>query len=190
MRLVIHAVLLVAAFGLAGCYVGKTALITPETADYPVAHRTHFDGFLPRGTGWRPQGGRALGVVDKYYVYIEDGETERSVPFLMKRIAPGRYIIQINDSSDSARITEYYYGLVDFDGKTAIQYQPSCVPLQAWIDQKLIESAERTSTNTRCLFKTFENLSTVLQAAAKNAPPEAKFVVTAPPAGQRQPLPR
>ena len=182
MRLAMPAILLVAAFGLAGCYVGKTAFITPETADYPVAHRTHFDGFLPRGTDWRPQAGRTLGIVDKYYVYIEDGETERSVPFLMKQIAPGRFIIQMNDSSDPARISEYYYSLVDFDGKTAIQFQPACVPRQAWIDQKLIETVERTSTNTRCLFKTLENLSSVLLEAAKTTLPEAKFVLTAPPA--------
>ena len=180
MRNLVPAILIAAAFGLGGCYVSKAPFITPATADYPVPHRTHFDGFVPAGKDWTKKEGRTLGIVDGYYVYIEDGETERSVPFLLKRIAPGRFIAQMNDSSDEKRISEYYYELVEFDGTTAIQHKPDCGPRQEWIDKKLIANVERTSTNARCMFAKIEDLAIVLQDAAKTTPPEAKFVVTKP----------
>lgn len=176
------AALTAAAAILCGCYVSKAPFITPADADYPVATGAHFDAFAPRSTDWRPQPrGRTLHRLGDYYVYVEDGETERSNPFLLKEIAPGRYAVQVLDSETPARVSEYYYQLIDFDGATAIQYSGACRPRQAWLEQMLVARFERLSTGDRCIFTSFDSLSTVLKEAAVNAAPEAKYVLSAAP---------
>jgi hypothetical protein len=173
---------------LSGCYVSKAPFITPETADYPIPTGTRFDAFLPRGQTWRPQPARTVTRVGTHYIYMEEGSPRRSIPFLLKRIAPRRYVIQLSDTADAARITEYYYGVIDFDGTTAVQYSPACAPREDWVLQTWIARVERTSTNDRCIFESFENLQSVLNEAVVNAAPEAKFVIAgaAAPAGSRQ----
>jgi hypothetical protein len=167
---------LLAACFLSGCYVSKTPFITPETADYPIATGTRFDAFLPRGQTWRPQPARTVHRIGTHYIYMEDGSPRRSIPFLLKQIAPRRYVIQLSDTADPVRITEYYYAIVDFDGTTAIQYSPACAPRETWLLQQWIR-VERLSTNDRCIFATFETLQSVLKEAVINAAPEAKFVI-------------
>ena len=161
---------------LAGCYVSKQPFINPANADYPLKDGTHLDGFRPVGKDWRPAKGRTLHRVGGHYVYIEDGDTERSPPFLFKRVAPNRYVAQLSDSSDPRKVTEYYYQLIMFDGTTAIQYQATCDARPEWVDRSLADKIEQTST-PRCLFSNFDKLATVLQEATKNAAPEAKYVV-------------
>ena len=164
----------------AGCYVSKQPLITPQTADYPVTAPAHFGASRPSGDTWRPQPGRTLQRVGMHYVYVEDGSTKRSPPFLVKRIGPKRYIVQLSDSSDPKRVTEFYYTLMDFDGTTAIEYQPACAPRESWVTKKWVDKVERLSTNDRCLFTSFDNLKQVLEEAAVKAAPEARFVLTKP----------
>jgi hypothetical protein len=181
MRALLRLVLVAAApLLLAGCYVSKQPLITSETADYPIAAPAHFDAFLPRGKEWRPQPGRTLQRAGAHYVYVEDGSTKRSAPFLVKRIGPKRYIVQLSDSSDPKRVTEFYYTLMDFDGTTAVEYQPACAPRESWVTAKWIDKVERLSTNDRCLFTSFDNLKKVLEEAAIKAAPEARFVLSKP----------
>jgi hypothetical protein len=173
---------------LSGCYVSKAPFITPETADYPIATGTRFDAFLPRGRTWRPQPGRTVHRIGAHYVYMEEGSPRRSIPFLLKRIAPSRYILQLSDTADPARITEYYYVFVAFDGTTAIQYKPACAPRPTWLEQKWIARVESLSTNDRCIFTDFEGLKSVLSEAVVMAAPEAKFVVaSAPPQNPARP---
>ena len=163
---------------LAGCYVSKQPFITPATADYPIQAPAHFDAFLPRGTQWRPQPGRTLQRVGTHYTYVEDGSTRRSPPFLLKRIAPNRYVLQMSDTSNVQRVSEYYYALVQFDGTSATQFKPACAPRVVWVEEKSIDKVERLSTGDRCLFSSLEKLSTVLQEASVNAAPEARFVLS------------
>ena len=172
---------------VSGCYVSKAPFITPAIADYPIADGTRFDAFLPRGQAWRPQPARTIQRIGTHYVYREEGSTRRSIPFLLKQIAPRRYVIQLSDTADPARITEYYYALIDFDGTTAVQYQPACGPRPAWIARGWIERVEKTSTNDRCIFASFEHLKSVLTEAAIKAAPEAKFVIGRPAQGQAAP---
>jgi hypothetical protein len=164
------------ALGLSGCYVSKQPFITAANADYPLKDGARFAAFLPRGKDWRPDKGRTVRRIGDHYVYANDGETEQSPPFLFKRIARNRYVAQMSDSSDPRKVTEFYYQLIVFDGTTAIQYQATCNPRPEWLTRGLIEKTEDTSTE-RCLFSSLDKLATVLQEAAKNAAPEAKFVL-------------
>ena len=166
------------AFAASGCYVSEQPFITPETADYPLDDTVHFDGFAARGTTWRPQPGRTVHRVGTHYVYVNDGDTKRSIPFLLKQIGPRRYVLQMSDTADRARITEYYYQLIDFDGTTAIQWPAACRPRQVWVAEQLIERVEATSTNDRCIFTSLDDLATVLAEAVKTTLPEAKYVAT------------
>jgi hypothetical protein len=161
------------------CYVSKQPFITPATADYPVMAPAHFDASRPSGNTWRPQPGRTLQRVGDYYAYVEDGSPKRSAPFLMKRNGPKSFNFQLSDSSDPKKVTEYYYTLVEFDGTTAIEYQPSCGPRANWIANKWL-TVERLSSNDRCLFTSFDNLKKVLEDAAVKAAPEARFVLSKP----------
>ena len=174
---------LVSAFLLAGCYLSEVPFITPEAADYPIVSNSHFDAYGRRGTGWRPlPEGRTVRLSDGYYYYRNDGSDRTSVPFLMKEISENRYVVQANDTSTFARVSEYYYYLVDFDGTEAIQYSGSCRPLQEWIDNGIIADIERTSFNLRCAFDSFENLVTVLEGATEFVSPEERFVLSSAPA--------
>lgn len=173
------AILLLAAFLLAGCYVSKTALITPATADYPVADNATFNVFAPAGATWIAHGTRAIRRAGAYYTYSEPGRAKPSLPFLLKRIAPNLYVAQLSDSMDPAKVHEYAYELIRFDGATAIQYSGTCPARADWLSRKLVTAVEDTSPQ-RCLFTNFANLATVLQEAAKNAAPEAKYVLARP----------
>lgn len=166
---------------LAGCYVSKTALITPADASYPVPSGTHFDSFVPRGHGWGKRAGRTLYRQGDYYIYVVDGDPKRSTPFLFKKIAKNRYVVQINDASDLDKVSEYYYQLIDFDGKTAVQYSSDCYARREWIEQKLIAKVEDTQPE-RCLFDDFEKLAKVLVDAKRYFAPEARYVVAPAPA--------
>ena len=161
---------------LAGCYVSQQPFITAANADYPVRDGAHFDAFIPGGKDWRRGKGRTLRRIGDHYVYAVDGDKEQSPPFLFKRIGRNRYVAQMSDSSDPRKVTEYYYELIVFDGKTAIQYQANCGARPEWVTRGLADKIEQTST-PRCLFSNFDKLTTVLQEAAKNAAPEAKYVL-------------
>ena len=180
MRPHLRALAVLVALLLAGCYVSKEPFITPATADYPIATGTRFEAARPSGKEWRRQAGRTVHRAGAHYVYVEDGSLRRSVPFLLKEIAPKRYILQLSDSSDPAKIREYYYALLDFDGATAIQFQPACYPRDAWLARKWIDKVERLSTGNRCLFSSLENLTSVLQDASVLAAPEMRFTVARP----------
>ena len=160
---------------LAGCYVSKAPFITPATADYPIASGTRFDTARPSGKEWRRQPGRTVHRAGAHYVYVEDGSPKRSVPFLLKEIAPKRYILQLSDSSDPGKVSEYYYALLDYDGATAIQFQAGCMPRDGWIGKKWIDKVEPLSMGDRCLFSSLGNLTSVLQDASIKAAPELRF---------------
>nr|TFG52415.1 MAG: hypothetical protein E4H34_05040 [Hyphomicrobiales bacterium] len=180
LRIARAALSLLLVFSLAGCFVSKEPLITPETADYPIASATNFDAFGRRGTDWRPlPEGRSVYRKGNYYYYVNDDSDRKSVPFLLKKISDGRYIAQANDTSNFDRVAEYYYFLIDFDGSEAIQHSGSCWPRQAWIDDGLITQVERTSMNTRCLVENIEDLAVVLEGTMGFRAPEARFVVSA-----------
>ncbi len=164
------------ALALSGCYVSKQPFIGAANADYPLKDGARLDAFAPEGKDWRLTKGRTVRRVGDRYVYAEDGEKEQSPPFLFKRVAKNRYVAQMSDTSDPGKVTEYYYQLIEFDGRTAIQYQATCNPRPEWVTRRLVEKVEDTSPQ-RCLFSTLEKLSTVLQEAAKNAAPEAKYVL-------------
>jgi len=171
---------LILALSLTGCFLSKAQLITPQTADYPIVSGTHFDSFARRGTDWRPlPEGRTIHRHGDYYVYINDNSDRTSVPFLLMKISPGRYIVQATDTSNFENVSEYYYFLMDFDGIEAIQHSGSCWPRQAWIDEGVISQMERTSTNTRCRFTDLDSLTTVLEAASGYTAPEGKYVLDA-----------
>ena len=168
------------ALNLAGCFLTKVPLITPDTADYPIEPGSHFDAFARRGTDWRPlPEGRSVHRQGDYYVYVNDNSDRTSVPFLLMEISPGRYILQANDTSNFSRVSEYYYFLVDFDGVEAIQHSGSCWPRQEWIDEGVITQVERTSMNTRCHFADIGGLTTVLEGTSEYTAPEEKYVLTA-----------
>ena len=170
---------LLLALTLAGCFLTKEPLITPDTAAYPIESGSHFDSFARRGTDWRPlPEGRSVHRQGDYYVYINDDSDRTSVPFLLMEIAPGRYIVQANDTSNFDRVSEYYYFLVEFDGVEAIQYSSSCWPRQEWIDRGIITQVERTSINTRCHFADIAGLRTALEGASEYTAPEEKYVLT------------
>lgn len=164
---------------LAGCFIAKEPLITPETADYPIETGTHFDAFARRGTDWRPlPQGRSVHRQGDYYVYVNDDSDRTSVPFLLMEISAGRYIVQANDTSNFERVSEYYYFLVDFDGVEAIQHSGSCWPRSEWIETGIISQVERTSVNTRCQFTSIENLETVLEGTTEFTAPEERYVLS------------
>lgn len=170
---------LVLALTLAGCFLTKEPLITPDIAAYPVESGSHFDAFARRGADWRPlPEGRSVHRQGDYYVYVNDDSDRTSVPFLLLEIAPGRYIVQANDTSNFDRVSEYYYFLVEFDGVEAIQYSGSCWPRQEWIDGGVITQVERTSINTRCHFADIAGLTTVLEGSSEFTAPEEKYVLT------------
>jgi hypothetical protein len=173
-----RALAILLAFALSGCFLSKQPFITPETADYPIASDSYFDAYARRGEGWRPlPEGRRVRIQNGYYYYRNDGSNQTSVPFLMKEISEGRYVVQANDTSNFARVTEYYYFLVDFDGTEAIQHSGSCWPRLEWLEEGIIAGIEYASTNTRCAFDSFENLVTVLEGTTELAAPEDRFVL-------------
>jgi len=175
------ALALLLACGLAGCFLSKEPLITPETADYPIESGSHFEAFARRGTDWRPlPEGRSIYRRGDYYYYVNDDSDRMSVPFLFMEISPGRYIVQANDTSRFERVSEYYYFLVDFDGVEAVQYSGACWPRKEWIDEGVISQVERTSMNTRCTFTTIEDLKTVLEGVSEYTAPEEKYVLSVP----------
>jgi len=174
--------LLCAALLLSGCYLSKTPLITPETADYPIASDSHFAAFARRGEDWRPMPhGRTVRRAGGYYFFRDDESDDTSLPFLMKAVAPGRYVVQANDTSDFTRVTEYYYLLLDFDGAEAIQYSTTCWPREEWISEGLVTRIEQTAVNARCHFDSLEDLTTVLVGTMEYAAPEERFVLGAAP---------
>ncbi len=167
---------------LSGCYVSKTPLITPQTADYPIPSDSHFDAFARRGEDWRPmEVGRTVRRSGGYYFFRDDGSDETSLPFLMKAISPGRYVVQANDTSDFTRVSEYYYFLLDFDGAEAIQYSTECWPRDEWVAERLVTRVEQTSVNTRCHFENLEHLATVLEGTSAYTAPEEKFILSVSP---------
>ena len=162
---------------LAGCYVSDEPFVTVEDADYPIETGTRFSVFRPAGDDWQAQPGRVIESAGNYYVYVEEPDQKRSTPFLLKRIAENRYVVQMNDTADFARVSEVYYQLIDFDGTTAIQYSSTCPAWTNWVERELIARLEEAAAETRCHFSSFDNLVTVLEEAAVNAAPEAKFVL-------------
>ncbi len=176
------AALLGAAMLLSGCYLSKTMLITPETADYPIVSDSHFASFARRGEDWRPMpSGRTVRRSGAYYFFRDDGSNATSLPFLMKEVLPGRYVVQANDTSDFARVTEYYYLLLDFDGREAVQYSATCWPREEWISDGLVAQVEQTAVNARCHFDSLEDLTTVLVGTTDYTAPEERFVLTPSP---------
>ncbi len=176
------AALLGAALLLSGCYLSKTPLITPQTADYPIASDSHFAAFARRGEDWRPMPyGRTVRRAGGYYFFRDDGSDETSLPFLMKEVSPGRYVVQANDTSDFTRVTEYYYLLLDFDGTEAVQYSTTCWPREEWISEGLVARVEQTAVNWRCHFDSLEDLTTVLVGTTEYTAPEERFVLGAAP---------
>ena len=162
-----------------GCFLAKEPLITPDMASYPIESGAHFEAFARRGVDWRPLPvGRSVHRQGDYYVYVSDDSDRTSVPFLLFEFAPGRYIVQANDTSNFDRVSEYYYFLVEFDGVEAIQYSSSCWPRQEWIDSRIITQVERTSINTRCHFTDIESLRIVLEGSSEFTAPEEKYVLT------------
>lgn len=171
--------LLLLSLALTGCFLAKEPLITPDMASYPIESGAHFDAFARRGTDWRPlPEGRSVHRQGDYYVYVNDDSDRTSVPFLLLQIAPTRYIVQANDTSNFERVSEYYYFLVEFDGIEAIQYSSSCWPRQAWIDEGIITQVERTSINTRCHFADISGLTIALEGSTEFTAPEEKYVLT------------
>jgi hypothetical protein len=174
------ALLLLLSLSLQACFLTKEPLITPENADYPIEPGSHFEVFARRGTDWRPLPvGRSVHRQGDYYYYVNDDRNRLSVPFLLMEISPDRYIVQVNDTSNFERVSEYYYFLVDFDGVEAVQYSGSCWPRKEWLDEGIISLVERTSMNTRCHFTAIENLTTVLEEVSEFAAPEEKYVLSA-----------
>lgn len=172
--------LIVLSLSLAGCFLSKEPLITPDVAAYPIESGMHFDAFARRGADWRPLPiGRSVHRRGDYYVYVNDDSDRSSVPFLLLEITPGRYIVQANDTSTFDRVSEYYYFLVEFDGVEAIQYSSSCWPRQEWIDEGIITQVERTSINTRCHFDDITNLTIALEGSTEFTAPQEKYVLSA-----------
>ena len=85
------------ALALAGCYVSKTPLITPANADYPIAGRRAADrlcaGGRTIGAGCRAA---RCGAWATTMSIVEDGRTKPSLPFLLRRAAPGLYVAQLS----------------------------------------------------------------------------------------------
>jgi hypothetical protein len=177
MRVRLLAALTLCALALSGCYVSTRPLIAPAGADYPVADGARFAAFAPQGRGWTPLPSRTVWRRGAYYVYQDDGRPKPSLPFLLKRIAPGLYVAQLSDHADPAKAREYVYELISFDGKTAIQQQGACPARPEWVRRGLIERIENTTT-PRCIFSSLEKLAVVLRESARNAAPEAKYVLT------------
>jgi hypothetical protein len=165
---------------LAGCYVSTKPLITPKTADYPIADGTHFDRYVPAGKPGEyrlTKTGRTLRRTGAYYYYVEDNEPKKSIPFLLKKISDKNYIAQMADSRDPAKVGEYGYQWLTFDKKAIVQYSANCPARQEWVIRELLDRIENTAT-PRCIVSNMEKLATVLKEAAKNAAPEAKFVLS------------
>jgi hypothetical protein len=176
----IRAFAILLAFAVSGCFLSEEPFITPETADYPIASDSYFDAYARRGDDWSPlPEGRRVRIQNGYYYYRNDGSDRTSVPFLMKEISEGRYVVQANDTSTFERVSEYYYFLVDFDGTEAIQHRSRCWPREEWLENRIIAGIEYASTNTRCTFDSFENLVTVLEGTTEFAAPEDRFVLNA-----------
>lgn len=165
---------------LAGCYVSTKPLITPQTADYPIADGTHLDRYVPAGKPGEyrlTKNGRTLHRRGAYYYYVEDGDPKESIPFLLKKIGDENYIAQMADSRDPAKAGEYGYQWLTFDGKAVVQYGANCPARQEWVIRELLDRIEDTAT-PRCIVSNIEKLATLLKEAAKNAAPEAKFVLS------------
>jgi hypothetical protein len=169
------AVAMVAALALAGCYVSKTPFITPVTADYPFTGGTRFAIYAPAGKQWLRRGTRTIRRAGAWYVYQDEGRPKSSLPFLVKRVAPGVLVVQMSDRPYPQPATEYTYQLIETDGATFIQYSGICPARPEWAARKLVIRIEETQTR-RCIFSDFKSLVTVLREAAKNAAPEAKYV--------------
>jgi hypothetical protein len=174
-----HLALVFACFVLAGCYVSKAPLITPATADYPIADGARFTASAPAGSGWVRRPARTVRRVGAWYVYREDGRPKPSLPFLLKRVAPNVYVAQLSDHADPKRAREYSYQLIRFDGTTAIQYPSLCPAHPEWVKRGLVDRVEETQTR-RCIFSSLAKLSTALQEAARSAAPEARYVLAKP----------
>jgi hypothetical protein len=166
---------------LSSCHFSRAPLITPATADYPIASDSHFDAFARRGTDWRPlPEGRTIRRSGDFYFYRRDGSDETSPPFLMKEVSPDRYVVQMPDAADPQNVTQYYYALFDFDGAEAIQYSASCWPREEWIADGWIVAVQQTSMGTRCEFDDLESLVAVLEGTSEYTAPQERLVLSTP----------
>ncbi len=172
-------VLVLAALLLSSCYVSRAPFITPATADYPVADGARFQAFAPAGNKWIARPSRTVRRAGAYYVFHEHGRPKPSLPFLMKRVAPRLYVVQLADNRDPRKVREYVYELMEFDGTAAIQHKSVCPARPEWVERRLVDRVEQTQTR-RCIFSDFAKLVKVLREAAKNAAPEAKYVLVTP----------
>lgn len=177
MRTIQRTIAVLAALALSACYVSKEPLITPATADYPIADGAYLAA-PPPDKGKYAGAGRTMHRDGAYYTYTADDDAEKSPPFLVKRVAPKSkfFVAQMNDKSDPKKTSEYYYELLEFDGKNVVQYQGTCTPKTDWTTRKLLDRVEDTSS-PRCIVSDFAKLATVLQEAAKRDAPEAKFTL-------------
>lgn len=170
------ALAVLAAMALGGCYVSKTPLITQANADYPIKDGARFESYVPRGRAWRRDEERVVRREGDHYVYVREGDRKKSPPFLLKRVAKNRYVVQMSDSTDARKVTEYYYQLIDFDGRNAVQYQANCEARPETVTQGLVDKIEETATR-RCLFSDLDKLAKVLVQEAPHGAPEGKYVL-------------
>jgi hypothetical protein len=105
------------AFALTGCFVSTAPLITPATADYPLPSQARIQRYHWIGGAWHLSESAELVRADGYYrLHLENGD-ER---FLLKRIDPGKYIVQ--EESPDRKEMRFQYALLVVDGGRLAEY--------------------------------------------------------------------
>ena len=136
-RLLIAAALLVL---LSGCFISDEPLLTPENADYPIAHGSVFikSSVLRAQTDYEPFDNAVVISRDYdnkvkreggYYVHEETGANgvKNVSRGLMKQIEKNAYLVMVQDK-ESGR---YWYGLFEREGEEWVQYKVLCEDLVA-----------------------------------------------------------
>lgn len=153
-RLAAAATLMVA---LTGCFTSKTALITPETADYPIADGAKF----LRTTPGNPDDFPAHVVVRRdgaNYVLDSDGE---DIVGLLKEVAPGTFVGAVSYEGT------YLYNLYVRDKDGYLQYSLMCDALEKLAAEKKRDPSEFgvTKVENNCEFAKLEDLTKAAQFA-------------------------
>ena len=168
-RVAATAVLGIASVFLSGCFVSQTALIAPDTADYPFEKLTHFTRASPDHPEIVSANGD-MGRIPTGYVIREEGDVVAIL--LFKDIGGGYYIAQRKRATNPL----YMYDLVKIDGPKTYSYDLTCNLSgdAAAIGSGAIAKTEQDQA-LLCHVKDLPSLIALFQAKEKTAAPQKLY---------------
>lgn len=162
---------------LSGCFVSGADLITPQTADYPVAEGTRFVLHELDETGARTgeTAEETLVTREGGFYHMTTGEDGKLFAGLMKEIAPGLYAVQAREAgAPEGNI----YALVERDGANWRRWSMVCPDFVSLAEEKgvALSTMGVTINSSDCVVEDFASLEKALLFAHENTQPDMEYV--------------